>query len=172
MSGEKNEGRDAECAWVVRELRQCDGPISDSQGFLEVGETKATSLLGDLFHQAVREGDVLVVLELVLPVLDVKCTLLLVRVVEQARNVLEMAAQTHGTVVSSLFAVKAARTIVESGVKPLEMVGGTNEQYAVIAFQTVQLVQEERPIAIVDERIEVLEDQHAGCHLPSLGEDL
>ena len=55
------------------------------QGFLEIGETEAVGLRSDLFHEAVGEGNLFVLAQLILPVLNVEGALLLIRIAKEAR---------------------------------------------------------------------------------------
>ena len=64
-------------------------------------------------------------------------------------------------VVDVLFPVETARTAVQSRVQSVEMIGSCEDQKAIIALDTIELVQEERPIPIVDQTVHVLEDQNA-----------
>ena len=63
-----------------------------------------------------------------------------------------------GEVVDVLFPVETARTAVQSRVQSVEMIGSTNEQQTVVALKTIQLVEEERPVRVVDEGIQVFKD--------------
>ena len=60
------------------------GAARHAQGFFEVREAEPVRPAGDFLDEVVREGDAVVGLELVLPVLDVQRPLFLRRVVEQA----------------------------------------------------------------------------------------
>ena len=51
--------------------REASTGTDDVQSFLQVGETEAVSLRSDFFYEAVWERDLLVPLQLVLPILDV-----------------------------------------------------------------------------------------------------
>ena len=67
--------------------REASTGTDDVQCFLQVGETEAVSLRSDFFDEAVWERDLLVPLQLVLPVLDVQGTLLFIGIGEFASGV-------------------------------------------------------------------------------------
>lgn len=48
------------------------------------------------------------------------------------------------------------------------MVGRTNKKQAVVALKPIELVEEERAIAIIDERVQIFKDEHAWGHFPRL----
>ena len=52
------------------------------------------------------------------------------------------------------------------------MVGGPDDQQTIVVFQAVELVQEERAVAVVDQTIQILKDHNAGRFCPGLSEDL
>lgn len=52
------------------------------------------------------------------------------------------------------------------------MVGGSNDQYTVIIFQAIKLIQEEGAVCVVDQTIQILENQDAGRLRPGLPKDL
>ena len=70
-----------------------------------------------------------------------------------------------------LFPVETAGTTVQGGIQTIEMVGGTNDEQTVVPFETVQLIEEEGSIAVVNEGVRVFKDQDARRHLPSLVKD-
>ncbi len=72
---------------VVRRLQKAD--LKDSQCFLEVGETETVCGVRDFGHQRVREIDVLVVHQLVLPVLGVQFSLVVVGILEVTDKVMQ-----------------------------------------------------------------------------------
>ena len=69
--------------------RKASTGTDDVQCFLQVGETEAVSLRSDFFDEAVWERDLLVPLQLVLPVLDVQGALLFIGIGEFAEGIEE-----------------------------------------------------------------------------------
>ena len=67
--------------------REASTGTDNVQCFLQVSETKAVSLRSDFFDEAVWERDLLVPLQLVLPVLDVQGALLFIGIGEFAGGV-------------------------------------------------------------------------------------
>ena len=72
--------------WTMS-AREASTRTDDVQCFLQVGETEAVSLRSDFFDEAVWERDLLVPLQLVLPVLDVQGALLFIGIGEFAGRV-------------------------------------------------------------------------------------
>lgn len=70
-----------------------------------------------------------------------------------------------------LFPVEPAWPRGETGVKPVEMIGSCQNKEAVVVLDSVELVQEERPVPVVDQTINVLEDNYTRSKLACLGED-
>ena len=70
-----------------------------------------------------------------------------------------------------LFAVEAARTVVQSGVQPIEVVGRTNDEQTIVAGETIQLIDEEGSVRVIDEGVEVLQNKNARRHLSGFVED-
>jgi len=62
---------------------------------------------------------------------------------------------------NSLLPVESAGAGAEARVKSVKVVGGTNYEETVVAFQTINLVKEEGPVIVSDQAIQILEDKHA-----------
>ena len=73
--------------------------------------------------------------------------------------------------VNEQFTIKPARTLGNSRVQPFVVVGGPNDQNAVIVFQAIKLVQKEGAVGVVDQTIQILKDQDAGRLCPGLPKD-
>ena len=67
--------------------REASTGTDDVQSFLQVSETEAVSLRSDFFDEAVWERDLLIPLQLVLPILDVQGALLFIGIGEFAGGV-------------------------------------------------------------------------------------
>lgn len=50
------------------------------------------------------------------------------------------------------------------------MVGGSDDQQTIVALQTIELIQEERSVAVVDQTVEVLEYHYTWGYLAGLVE--
>jgi hypothetical protein len=48
----------------------------------------------------------------------------------------------------------------------------THQEQSIIVLQSIHLVEEERPVVVVDQRIEVFEDEHTGSFCPGALKDL
>lgn len=70
-----------------------------------------------------------------------------------------------------LFAIEPTRSPAQRRVQLLEVVSGGDQEQPIIADEAVHLIEEEGAVLVVDERVEVLEDEHAGCHFARLLED-
>lgn len=100
--------------------------VLNVQCFLEVSKAELVGHLCDGLHKLVWEIDVFVGRQFVLPVLGIKSTLPLVRIIEKARG--WMRKILRGGNLHLQFSIKATGPSADTRVKTVKMVGRANDQ--------------------------------------------
>ena len=106
----------------------CDELDGYLQGLLEVCETEHVSIVHHLVDKVVREGDILVGFELVLPVPDVELALHVVRIIKYAEDIIVSVPSNIPTSSHLQFAIETAGAITQSRIDQLQMVGRPNDE--------------------------------------------
>lgn len=104
------------------------------QRLFQISKAEIISFVRNFAYKAIREGDSLIVGQLVLPVLGIKDTLIPVRILEIAAKGSISRFGDLTTIVYSLLAIESAGSPTEPRIELLKMIRSADDKQSVVAL--------------------------------------